>query len=93
MRVYGDAVVAKFARRHPASRSALQRFLEIAKSATWRNFIAVKQTLATADYVTGRLIFDVGGNKYRVIASVDFQDQALLVEAVLTHQEYDREVF
>jgi mRNA interferase HigB len=93
MKVYGEAAVAKFARRHPASRKALQRFLEITKQAAWPSFVAVKRTFAATDYVGGRLIFDVGGNKYRVIAKVDFTDQSLLVESILTHEEYDRESF
>ena len=40
---------------------------------------------------TGRLIFDIGGNKYRLIASVDFKEQLLVIERVLTHEDYRRE--
>jgi mRNA interferase HigB len=42
---------------------------------------------------SGRLIFDIGGNKYRLIASVDFEEQLFVIEQVLTHSDYDREVF
>jgi mRNA interferase HigB len=50
-------------------------------------------TFATADYApsTGTLIFDIGGNKYRVIAVVDFEEQTLFIRNVLTHEGYDRE--
>jgi mRNA interferase HigB len=92
MKVYGEAAVTKFARKHPASRKPLQRFLEIAKQAAWPSFVAVKSTFAATDYAGGRLIFDIGGNKYRIIASVDFEEQMLVVEAILTHGEYNREV-
>jgi len=37
------------------------------------------------------MIFDIGGNKYRVIAIVNFEKQAMLIEKVLTHEEYSRE--
>jgi mRNA interferase HigB len=90
--VYGEATVAKFARKHPASRRPLQRFLAIAKEADWPHFAAVKDTFASADYVSGRVVFDIGGTKYRVIASVDSEEQLLVVDQVLTHEEYDREV-
>jgi len=38
-------------------------------------------------------MFDIGGNKYRLIARVDFEEQMLVVERVLTHNEYRREDF
>jgi mRNA-degrading endonuclease HigB of HigAB toxin-antitoxin module len=34
----------------------------------------------------------IGGNKYRLIASVDFMEEMLVIERVLTHEDYDREV-
>ena len=91
MEVYGEAAVSKFSRKHPASRKPLLRFLAIAKEANWPHFAAVKNTFVAADYVGGRLVFDIGGNKYRVIASVDFNEQILVVDKVLTHEEYNRE--
>ena len=91
MEVYGEAIVARFARKHPASRRPLQRFLMLAKEANWPHFAAVKNTFAATDLVAGRLVFDIGGNKYRVVASVDLHAQILVVDRVLTHQEYDRE--
>ena len=91
MEVYGEATLAKFARRHAASRKPLQWFLELVRQANWPHFAAVKNTFAATDYVSGRLVFDIGGNKYRVIASVDFDEQILVVDQVMTHEEYDRE--
>lgn len=89
--VYGEATIAKFAKKHPPSRKPLQRFLEIVRHADWPHFAAVKNTFASADYVSGRLVFDIGGNKYRLVASVDFDEQILVVNEVMTHEEYDRE--
>ncbi|MGA2594313.1 MAG: type II toxin-antitoxin system HigB family toxin [Bryobacteraceae bacterium] len=37
------------------------------------------------------MIFDIGGNKYRLIAVVNFEKQVLLIEEVWTHEKYDRE--
>lgn len=63
--------------------------------AEWLHFPDVKRTFPAADYVrsTGRVIFDIGGNKYRLIARVDFDEQLLYIEQVLTHEEYDRKDF
>ncbi|MBZ5620282.1 MAG: type II toxin-antitoxin system HigB family toxin [Acidobacteriia bacterium] len=93
VRVFGEAVIAGFAKRHPASRKPLRRFVTIARAAVWPHFPAAKETFPTTDYApaTGTLIFNIGGNKYRLIARVDFEEQLLVIQTVLTHQEYDRE--
>lgn len=93
MKVYGEAVLTRFAGRHAAARKPLQRFLEIARGADWPHFPALKQTFPATDVgrKTGKAIFDIGGNKYRVIAIVNFEKQALLIEEVLTHEKYNRE--
>jgi mRNA interferase HigB len=85
--------VAKFARKHAAARKPLARFLAIVRQATWRHFPEVMQSFAATDYVpaTQLLIFDIGGNRYRLIARVDFELQTMLVRAVMTHEQYNRE--
>jgi mRNA-degrading endonuclease HigB of HigAB toxin-antitoxin module len=49
--------------------------------------------IAAADYApsTGTPIFDIGGNQYRLVARVDFEEEVLYIESVMTHEEYDRE--
>ena len=93
VKVLGEAGIAGFVKKHPASRKPLQRFVTIARTALWPDFPAVKKTLPATDYApaTGMLIFNIGGNKYRLIARVDFEEQLLVIQTVLTHQEYHRE--
>jgi mRNA-degrading endonuclease HigB of HigAB toxin-antitoxin module len=40
-----------------------------------------------ADYVNGRVIFDIGGNKYRVLARIDYTEQAVRIVNALTHEQ------
>lgn len=93
MKVFGETVIAGFAKKHPTSRKPLQRFVTIARASVRPHFPAVKQTFSATDYApaTGTLIFDIGGNKYRLVARVDFEEQLLVSEAVLRHREYGRE--
>jgi mRNA interferase HigB len=95
VRVIGEVILARFAAKHAGSRRPLQRFLEIAREAEWPHYSAVKDTFGPTDMIkqSGRLIFDIGGNKYRLIASVDFKEQLLVIEQVLTHADYERETF
>jgi mRNA interferase HigB len=93
VKVFGEAVIAGFAKEHPASRKPLQRFVTIVRSAVWPHFPALRETFPATDYApaTGTLVFNVGGNKYRLIARVDFEEQLLAIQTVLTQREYDRE--
>lgn len=95
MRVLGEAILARFAAKHPGARKPIQRFLEIARNAEWRHYPAVKDTFRATGVgkKTGRLIFDIGGNKYRLIASVDFAEQLLVIEQFLSHEDYERKMF
>jgi mRNA interferase HigB len=49
------------------------------------------KTLASADIYKEGTIFDIGGNKYRLIAGVDYEAQVVRVKQVMTHAEYDRD--
>jgi mRNA interferase HigB len=91
--IFGEAVVARFAKNHADSRVPLARFLDVSRAAAWEHFPALKETLPSADLGkrTGKLIVDIGGNKYRVIAAINFETQELDIERILTHGEYNRE--
>ena len=93
MTVYGEAAITKFTKKYAPSRKALQRFLVIARKAEWPHFPAVKQTFPATGYApsTGTLIFDIGGNKHRLVARVDCEEKLLYIQRVLTHEEYGRE--
>ena len=90
--VFGGQILAKFAKKHAQARKPLPRFLEMAREAEWKHMPDVKQTFPATDFdPDARLhIFDIGGNKYRLTASVNFERQSLLIEAVMTHEEYER---
>lgn len=92
MRVYGEAVAMRFSKKHPASRKPLRRFTGILKHAEWPHFAALRETFASADYAAGVVIFNIGGNKYRIVASIDFAGQIVVIDKVMTHEEYDREI-
>jgi mRNA interferase HigB len=92
--VLGEAILARFAQKHAPARKSLQRFLGIARASDWPHFPALKRSFAAADYISsGMIVFDISGNKYRLVATVNFEKQILLIERVLTHEEYNREEF
>jgi mRNA interferase HigB len=50
----------------------------------------MKKTIPSADYVAPYIVFNVGGNKYRIIALVKFPLKLVMVIKALTHEQYDR---
>jgi mRNA interferase HigB len=70
----------------------LERFLAVVRDAAWRHFPDVKASFPGTDYLpeSQTYIFNIGGNKYRLQASISFEDQALFVEFIMTHEQYNR---
>lgn len=79
-------------RRHAA---AFEDWFKLARLARWQSFADTKglfgQTDVTGDTASKRTatIFDIGGNKYRVITLIDYIRQTVLITHVLDHKEYD----
>lgn len=61
------------------------------KSVAWRNWADVKADFATASAVGNCIVFNIGGNKFRLIARVLYSSQKVFVLKVMTHQEYDED--
>jgi len=91
-----DFYEAKPERRQHAT--AFDNWFRLARKARWQNFQDAKATFGQTDTArgdTGRTatIFDIGGNKYRVLAHVDYTRQTVKIEAVMDHEEYGRNLW
>jgi mRNA interferase HigB len=91
MNVVNYEVLQKFARKHARSRSSLDTWYEATLETIWRNFDDVKKTFRTADIYGDCTIFDIAGNKYRLIATINYDLEQVYIETILTHAEYDRD--
>lgn len=60
------------------------------RKANWKNPAELKQVYRNADLVGRRTVFNIAGNKYRLIARVNYQSQRVFVLYLLTHAEYDK---
>lgn len=98
MRVIVKARLLEFADEHPQARGALNAWYAIVRRASWRTFSDVRRTFARTDRVTldrGNVItiFDVGGNRFRVLTYIKFNTRCIYIKSVLTHAEYDDETW
>jgi len=75
---------------HPDSATALDYWYRLAKRETYRNFAGLKAVFGSVDKVGPLFVFDVGGNKLRIIAAVHFNTDKDFILYVLTHRDYER---
>ena len=77
---------------HPASETPLRVWHTLVEQAEWTGPADVKtQFGTTVDFVgDNRVIFDIGGNKYRLIVHVAYAYRRVLVKFIGTHKEYDK---
>ena len=90
MRVISNRPLVEFAERHPEARVALQMWRKTIEAGSFSNFAKLRQAFNATDRVGDFYVFDIGGNKFRLVAVVHFNVQKLYVRHVLTHKEYDK---
>ena len=91
MVIISKRVLNEYISSNPGVKDALLRWYEIAKAADWRNFNALKNDFRSADVVGNDLyVFNLGGNKYRLIVRIIFRARTIFIRFVGTHKEYDQ---
>src|SRR5580704_13480303 len=92
MQVIARRTLKEFWERHPQAQGPIRAWFALAGKARWRDPNDIKRQLGTTvDFVgDNRVIFDLGGNKYRLIVHVSYTFGRALVKFIGTHAEYDR---
>jgi mRNA interferase HigB len=68
----------------------LIRWANTVNASSWATPAQLKAVFGSADFVGDLTVFDIGGNKYRLIAFVDYRRQIVYIKSILTHHQYDR---
>ena len=89
MHVISRKALLEFARRQPKAAEPLDNWYRRTKRAVWKNVAELSIDYPHADLVGSCVVFNIGGNKYRLIAKVKFQRRTVYIRFVLTHREYD----
>lgn len=80
----------EFVDKHTEAETALSRWYRIVKKADFNSFAELRQAFPSADQVGKLTVFNIGGNKIRLIAALHYNRKKLYIRAVLTHEEYDQ---
>ena len=78
------------AAKHPDARVAVQDWFDAASTAEWRNLEDIRQTYPATDMVGMLAIFNIKGNRYRLIVRMVFQYRRFYIKEFLTHAEYNK---
>ncbi len=90
MHVISEKKLRDFWGQHREAETPLRAWHRVAKHATWEKFADVREVYPGADQVGKLTVFNIGGNKYRLIVAIHFNRGKVYVRQVLTHEEYDQ---
>jgi mRNA interferase HigB len=81
----------EFAEKYPETRSSLAHWYKVMKQKNFSSFADLRKTFHYADRVGKLTVFNIGGNKVRLIAAIHYNRRKIYIRAVLTHKEYDED--
>jgi mRNA interferase HigB len=91
MRVISRRKLREFWSKHGDAQTSLLLWYQRTTDAKWQNLADVRQVFPSADLVGNLTVFNIGGNKYRLITLIDYESQIVFTRNVLTHSDYDKE--
>ncbi|MEA5578301.1 type II toxin-antitoxin system HigB family toxin [Anabaena sp. UHCC 0451] len=80
----------EFAKIHSDTKNALSQWYQLVKENEFTSFVELREMFPSADQVGKLTVFNIGGNKIRLIAAIHYNRQKIYIRAVLTHPEYDQ---
>lgn len=91
MRVIARPTLERFWKAYPDSEQSLKAWYQEARKADWKDPHAVKDMYGNASVIANsRIVFNIGGNKYRLIVQFNYPRQIALIRFIGTHAEYDK---
>lgn len=91
MHVISRKALVEFVRMQPKAAEPLDNWYRRTKRAAWKTVAELRFDYPQADPVGSSIVFNIGDNKYRLIAKIEFQKDTLYIRFVLTHREYNKE--
>ena len=91
MVIFTKSTLTSFGRKHADSLNPLLEWYKIVIQADWSNVTDVRRTFNSADCVGNeRFVFNIKGNRYRLIAEIQFHNRSIFIKFIGTHAEYDK---
>jgi len=82
--------MAAFVKERPDSQSSLDAWAQAVERNCFIHFAQLRQTFSSADYVKPYTVFNISGNKYRLMTLINYGLNLISIEDILAHSEYDK---
>jgi mRNA interferase HigB len=90
MRIIAKTALRDFWKKHPDAEQPLRAWHDEAKTADWKTPADIKAKYRSASILrAGRVIFNFGGNKYRLVVKINYPFHVVYIRFIGTHREYD----
>ena len=91
MRVITKRTLLEFIKEHPDAKSAVLAWYADARKSAWKSPASIKMVYNSASILKhGRVVFNLGGNTFRLVAQINYDDRIVYVRFVGTHKQYDK---
>ena len=89
VRIISKAAITEFTKTHKDALESLLHWHSVTRRAVWRHLVGVRADFPHADAVDLFTVFNIGGNKYRLVSAIKYRWQVVYIRHILTHAEYD----
>ena len=91
MRIIDNGITERFTKRHRVAISPLRKWWRDVSRSNWSSPLDAQQKMTGVRSLGhGRLVFNIGGGNYRVVADADYVSQRLTIRFIGTHAQYDK---
>jgi len=90
-RIFSKSTLRDFWEKYPDSEQYLKTWYDTAMNSDWKTPNDVKNTYVNASILkNSRIVFNIKGNSYRLIARFNFEKKWIFIRFIGTHEEYDK---
>jgi mRNA interferase HigB len=90
MRVISKKKIQDFVGSNPESKTSLENWYRIVSKSDFLSFAMLRLTFPSADLVDNLTVFNISGNKFRLVVAIHYNRQIVYIREILTHSEYDK---
>lgn len=91
MHIISRKILRQFWAKYPDSETSLTRWFKLINLTNFNTFEELRSVFPNADLVDDLIVFNIGGNKYRLITSIHFNRQKVYIRYIFTDSEYNKE--
>ncbi len=98
VRIITEGTIRQWASDHARAASSLRQWVKVVRPVRWNSFVELRRTFPSADLVTVRsgrkvVVFNVGGNEFRLVCAVHFNTGMVFALRFLSHAQYNKDIW